>query len=121
MPKLTYCSPVWCWVNKGTVQALDTTLQRAGSIVLRDRAATLNRASYDATDQLPFNILAQVKSLVRVHALLSRDDYEAYLPPLIQEGESQDATRSASCRRLHVPEHTRSEDVCCIYYTASRL
>lgn len=120
LPKLTYCTPVWCWVNKGTTNALDTTLQRAGRIVLRNRAAVLNSAMYEATDLLPFNILAQLKSLVRVHALLSRDDYQAYLPPLISEGESQHATRSASGRRLHTPEHTRTADECCFHYAASQ-
>ena len=58
---------------------------------------------------------------MRVHALLSRDDAEAYLPPLIQQEESQHATRSASGRRLQAPKHVREADKRCFHYAASQL
>ncbi len=121
LPKLNHCTPVWCWLNKGSSDAFDITLQRAGRIVLRDKSAVLNRSMYEATGLIPINILAQIKSLVRVHALLSRDDCEAYLPPIISQVESQHATRSASGRRLQVPVHVREADKKCFHYAATQL
>ena len=34
LPKLSHCTPVWCWVSKPIINALDTTLQSAARIAV---------------------------------------------------------------------------------------
>ena len=49
------------------------------------------------------------------------DNSEPYLPSLITEPDSQNATRSTSSYKFRLPEHNRSADEKCFYYTATKL
>ena len=96
LPKLSHCTPVWCWVSNHVVNAVDTTLQPAARIALRQKTTTLDKNTYETTSILPFRMYTQYKCLCRVNSLLFVDNSEPYLPSLITESDSQHATRSAS-------------------------
>ena len=61
LPKLSHCTPVWCWVSNPVVNALDTTLQCAAHFVLRQKIATLDINTYETTGTLPFRMYTQYK------------------------------------------------------------
>ena len=46
-PKITYCMPVWGHIAKTDCALMDHILQRALRVVLHDKSASLEAASYD--------------------------------------------------------------------------
>ena len=121
LPKLSHCTPAWCWVGNAIVNALDTNLQLADCIALRQKTATLDRNLYEIASVLPFHTHTQYESLCRVNSLLFIDTSEPYLPSLITESDGQHTNRSASSYKFRLPEHNRSADEECFYYVAVNL
>ena len=95
--KLSHYTPVGWWVRNPVINALNTTLQCAARIALRQKkkTATLDRNTHDTTGILPFRMYTQYKCFFRVNLFLFMDKSEPYLPSLITESDSQHATSSA--------------------------
>jgi Reverse transcriptase (RNA-dependent DNA polymerase) len=119
LPKLTYCLPVWCAVDKRTTVAMDHVLQRAARVVLHDKTSTLSEATYDSTGILPFSSLSKYRCLTTVHSLLSRDDAAAYILPLFSTADSQRSTRSSEGRKFMLPRHNVTSVEHCFHYYAA--
>ena len=121
MPKLTYCLPVWGRLCSKSNTAMDHTLLRAARVVLHNRTAELNKATFLSTDILPFSELATMRCLLAVHRILSDDDNSSYVPPLLARSGSQIITRNTTGRRFSIPKHRLTATEHCFYYNSSTI
>ena len=100
---------------------MDHTLLRAARVVLHNRTAELNKATFLSTDILPFSELATMRCLLAVHRILSDDDNSSYVPPLLARSGSQIITRNTTGRRFSIPKHRLTATEHCFYYNSSTI
>ena len=120
MPKVVYCLPAWCHVNKGTEKAMDHVLLRAAGIILSDNSVEFNESTYKSTGILLFKLLAEFKCLLATHSLLQHGDVVSYLPALFTADSSHRSTRSIEGRKFKLPRHSNTSDKQCFYYMAAK-
>ena len=120
MPKVVYCLPAWCHVNKGTEKAIYHVLLRAARIILSDNSVEFNESTYKSTGILLFKLLAEFKCLLATHSLLQHSDVASYLPALFTADGSQQSTRSMESRKFKLPLHSNISNEKCFYYMAAK-
>jgi hypothetical protein len=120
MPKMLFCLPVWCHINKSTEKAMDRMLLVTSRIVLRNKNSVLGRLTCASSGILPFASLSAFRCLLTVHSLLGNDTAD-YLPKLLSDPCSQRNTRSTEGRKCVIPRHSKTSDEQCFYYSAAKL
>ena len=120
MPKVAYCLPAWCYVNKGTEKAMDHVLLRAARIILSDNSVEFNESTNKFTGISPFKLLVEFKCLLATHSLLQHGDVASYLPAVFTADGSQRSTRSMEGRKFKLPRHFNTSDEQCFYYMTAK-
>ena len=122
IPKVTFCLPVWGHVENKQCAAMDHVLQRAARVVLHDKTASLNRQTYDVTGLVSFALMTEWRCDIAVSALLSRENTDSCLPPLLAAGSqcSGRTTRSVAGRCFLIPKHALTASQKCFFYAATK-
>ena len=119
LPKLTYCLPIWGYLECRSRTAMDHTLLRMMRVVLGNRAVVLDRDTYAATGILPLAKLADMNCILAVHLAFSCNS-NCYIPPTLAQHGSHIETRNISGRRFDVPRHRLSTTEHSFYYAAAK-
>ena len=121
-PKLSFCVPVWCWIDNTEIKAFDHTLKHAARVITHNKRATLNNETFNLTGLLPFKLLSQRKCLLTTQRLLCEPDSLIYMPTLIHHSsESQRSTRGSDGRKFLLPAHRCTSYEHCFYYMAAKI
>ena len=121
-PKLSFCVPVWCWIDNTEIKAFDHTLKHAARVITHNKRATLNKETFNLTGLFPFKLLSQRKCLLTTQRLLYEPDSLIYMPTLINHSsESQRSTRGSDGRKFLLPAHRCTSYEHCFYYMAAKI